>query len=78
MEFTVVKENTINLGEFEAWSGGLDRLNKIIDLGIEDEAEEYINEFLGTRIDETDLNDFLWFEMDEFIEQYEEEEEEAE
>lgn len=78
MEFTVVTKKDIELNEFEAWSGAVSRLDRIVELGIEEEASDYIAECLGTEIDETDLNDFLWFEMDEFIEQYEEEEEEAE
>nr|DAG96693.1 MAG TPA: hypothetical protein [Herelleviridae sp.] len=78
MEFTITKTTDIELSEFEAWSGAVSRLDRIVELGIEEEASDYISECLGTEIDETDLNDFLWFEMDEFIEQYEEEEEEAE
>lgn len=74
MEFTIKKE--MSLDNFEAWSGGRDRLNKIIELDIVEEASEYIWEVLGTEMTETELNDFLWFEMDDFIEDHEEEEEE--
>lgn len=70
-EFTIVKEEEITLGNFEAWSGAVSRLDRIVELDIEEEASEYIEMNLGSLINETDLNDFLWFEMDEFIEQYE-------
>ena len=76
MEFTIKQEMT--LGNFKAWSGGKDRLDKIIELDIIDEASEFISENIGTELDETELNDFLWFEMDDFIEGYEEEEEDEE
>lgn len=71
-EFTIIKEEEIILGNFEAWSGAVSRLYRIIELDIEDEASEYIQMCLGDRFSDTDLNDFLWFEMDDFIEQYEE------
>lgn len=74
MEFTIKQEMTLE--NFEAWSGGKDRLNKIIELDIIEEASEFISENLGTELDETELNDFLWFEMDDFIGEYEEDEDE--
>lgn len=73
MELTVRIE--LSLEDFNAWSGGRDRLERIIELDIVEEATEYIIECLGTEIDETELNDFLWFDMDDFIEEYEEDEE---
>ena len=76
MEFTIKQEMTLE--NFEAWSGGKDRLNKIIELDIIEEASEFISENIGTELDETELNDFLWFEMDDFIEEYEEDEEDEE
>ena len=76
MDFTIKQEMT--LGNFKAWSGGKDRLDKIIELDIIDEASEFISEIIGTELGETELNDFLWFEMDDFIEEYEEEDGEDE
>ena len=76
MEFTIKQEMTLE--NFGAWSGGKDRLNKIIELDIIEEASEFIFENIGTELDETDLNDFLWFDMDDFIEEYEEDEEDEE
>lgn len=67
--FTIKKE--ISLLEHNAWSGAINKLKQIEDLDIVDEATEYILNYLGEEFSETDLNDFIWFEMDEFIEQYE-------
>ena len=76
MEFTISEE--VSLEFFEAWAGGRDRLDRIIELDIVEEASEYIEMYMGTEMTATQLNDFLWFEMDDFIEDYEEEDEEEE
>jgi hypothetical protein len=65
------------LKEFKAWAGGLDRLNRIKELDKEEEAESIIVDMLECTEDATDVtvNDILWFEMDEYIEQWEQEQE---
>lgn len=68
--FKVQKE--INLTEFKAWGGAVSRLEKIIDYDMVDEATDYILAILGDTFTETELNDFLWFEMDELFEEIEE------
>ena len=56
-----------NLENFEAWSGGKDTLDVLIEKGDCDEVESLIEEMeLGT---DTEINDFLWFERD-FIAQH--------
>lgn len=69
-----IKEE-FNLHTFEAWSGGSDRLEAIKELGIVEEAQEYMEEMLGGLevVTSTDVNDLLWFGMDGFIESYKEE-----
>lgn len=69
---TLYIKKEFNLGEFEAWSGGADRLKKIIELDIVEDAQCYMEEmFDGLEVvTETDINDILWFEMDDFIEGY--------
>lgn len=58
---TVSRE--LNLKEFEAWSGGKDTLNRLIELDAVEEVEDLINDcFYSELITETDLNDFLWHE----------------
>lgn len=72
MTFYISKE--FILGDFEAWSGGLTNYKKLEELDIIEEAEEYIMEHLANQdiITETDVNDFLWFDMDDFIQEAEE------
>ena len=67
--FNVIKE--IDLIEFNAWSGAVARLEKVIAYDMVDEATEYILAVLGDTFTETELNDFLWFEMDELLEEIE-------
>lgn len=52
-----------SLEQFEAWSGGKDTLDVLIENGDCDEVEQLIEEMetLGT---DTAINDFLWFERD--------------
>lgn len=76
MSIKIIKE--IELEDFQAWSGGLNRLDRIKELEILDEAQQEIEDFLaGTgAVTETTINDILWFDMDDFINQYEDDEEE--
>ena len=68
--FNVTEE--ISLGDFKAWSGGKDRLDKAIKLDVTDELEEYIAEMYGCDFTDGELNDILWFEIDDFLESLEE------
>lgn len=52
----------INIEDFEAWSGGKDTLDRIIEEGKEKEFEYYINDLYPDGIDKTQLNDILWFD----------------
>jgi hypothetical protein len=54
-----------NLKDFRAWSGAIDTLNKLRELDRIEEVEAYIEECM-TEVSDTDINDFLWFEV-EFI-----------
>ncbi|HEY0222872.1 MAG TPA: hypothetical protein VGC17_08830 [Lactovum miscens] len=67
---------TIELNEFEAWAGGAYRLAEIKKLNILGEAQAEIEAMLDGQEDvtETTVNDILWFEMDDFINQYSAEE----
>ena len=80
-----------SLENFEAWSGGRDTLEVLIDKGLCDTVEACLEEDLnsyGEMPDDTAINDFLWFERDvianycgfsswEALENGEEEEEET-
>ena len=81
-----------SLENFEAWSGGRDTLEVLIEKGLCDTVEACLEEDLnsyGEMPDDTAINDFLWFERDvianycgfsswEALEYGEEEEEEEE
>ena len=75
---TLYISKEFNLADFKAWSGGADRLKEIIKLDIVDEAQIYMEDMLdGSEVvTETDINDMLWFGMDDFIQYFKEDEEE--
>ena len=71
----------ISIKDFEAWSGAVNTCDRIIEEGKRDEFDSLIDELYPNGIDETDLNDLLWFESDWIYESLgisEEEEEEEE
>ena len=72
-----IKEE-FNLETFKAWGGAVSRLEEIKELDITYIVQIYIEELLDGKEDvtATDINDLLWFEMDDFIEYYKEEEDE--
>ena len=52
----------MSIRDFEAWSGAVDTQNKIIENNKEDEFDSIIEESFPNGIDETTLNDILWFD----------------
>ena len=56
-----------SLENFNAWSGGKDTLDVLIEKGVCDEVEEFIEQCFSHPTD-TDINDFLWFERDQIAE----------
>ena len=58
--FEELKENS--------WSGAVDTLNRIEELGLEDEFMDILEEFFDFELStnetptETEVNDFIWFE----------------
>ena len=78
-----------SLENFEAWSGGRDTLEVLIEKGLCDTVEACLEEILDGDTSDTYINDLLWFERDmiaewcgfsswEALENGEEEEEEEE
>jgi len=59
----VTNEN-LSLINFEAWSGAKDTKETIINEGKIDEFDALIEELYPDGIDETSLNDLLWFETE--------------
>ncbi len=57
------------------WSGALDRINEAIANDIGDEFYDYIMETLEAynmddKIEITEVNDFIWFDCDEWLEEH--------
>ena len=78
-----------SLENFEAWSGGRDTLEVLIEKGLCDTVEACLEDILDGDSSDTTINDILWMERDmiaewcgfsswEALENGEEEEEEAE
>lgn len=63
----VTSEKEISLYDFDAWSGGRDTLRDLSSAQCET-IEQYLEDLYPDGIDETDLNDFLWFERDTIAE----------
>lgn len=59
-----VYNNGITLEEFNAWSGAIDTKQVIIDNNKEADFEYLIEELYPEGIEETQLNDILWFDAD--------------
>jgi hypothetical protein len=57
-----------NLQTFDAWSGGKDTKNTIIENNKADEFDQLIEELYPDGIGETALNDLLWFEEEWILE----------
>ena len=53
----------IPLTEFEFWSGGKDTVEELTEEEL-DQIEEILEEIYPEGMDETEVNDFLWFERE--------------
>lgn len=54
----------ISIASFEAWSGAVDTLNRVIENGKADTLEAILEDLYPDGMNETQLNDILWFEPD--------------
>ena len=54
----------LDLNTFDAWSGGEDTLNRIIENGLVNEFEEMLEECYPDGMSETQLNDILRFDSE--------------
>lgn len=53
---------TMDIYDFEPWSGAIDTYERIEREGKLDELDDVLDEVYPDGIDETELNDLLWFE----------------
>ena len=54
----------LDLTRFEPWSGAVDTYNAICNANKLDELESLLDELYSDGIEETNLNDLLWFESE--------------
>ena len=65
MVVNVSREMNFNDIKEMVWSGAINTINRVEEEQKQDELMELINEvFCGEIVDETKLNDFLWFDTD--------------
>lgn len=68
-----------SLEDFPAWSGGLVRLNELRAKNKCKEVEQFLEECnCGEPMSDTDINDYLWFDVEQDFPQYFKEDEEDE
>ena len=58
----IVTNDNLALRDFKAWSGAKDTQETILNEGKGEEFDSLIEELYPDGIDETHLNDLLWFE----------------
>lgn len=68
MSFTVKKDYD-SLNDFEPWAGAIHVYERIMN---DEEARDYIEDYLESSCDcqdwsETDINDFIWFDAEQFL-----------
>ncbi len=70
-----IKEEIYSLNDFEFWGGAVSRWEEIQELGAENEVLNIIEEQYPEGLTKTELNDLIWFDFDDFIEEMKEGEE---
>jgi len=72
-------DEDVDLEDFKAWSGGKETLDKLIEYGTVGKAQAEIEELFPDGITDTQLNDWLWFDVEdqhpEWFDDYREEKE---
>jgi hypothetical protein len=57
----------LDLDTFEAWSGAVETLDKIKEADKVDEMESLLEEVFPDGCTETELNDYLWFDDEQIL-----------
>lgn len=63
----------ISLDEFKPWGGAVPRFENAKERGLLEEIEAMFDEFYPEGVDETTLNDWFWFDYDDYREEKEKE-----
>lgn len=67
-----IKKTIDGLDEFKFWGGAIERYNEIVELGIDNEIFSIIEAQYPDGLSETELNDCIWFDFDDMIEEMKE------
>jgi len=62
----IIQSEITSLRFFEAWAGAKDNLQTVLENGKMDELDALVEELFYEPVDETTLNDFLWFTLPDF------------
>ena len=57
-----------DIEEFEAWSGGVDTKNAIIEAGKSEEFNALVDDIFMDGCTDTEMNDYLWFDSENIYE----------
>ena len=68
-----IKEELYSLNDFDFWGGATSRWEEIQELRLEDDVMAMIEDQYPDGLTETELNDLILFEFDDFIEENQEE-----
>ena len=72
MSLTIKKEFD-DLNDFNFWGGATSRWEEVQELGLEDDVMETIEDLYPNGLTDTELNDLIWFGLDDFLEDQEKE-----
>ena len=75
MSLTISQE-VYDLNDFKFWGGAVSRWKEIQELRLEDEVMEILEEQYNNILTEGELNDAIWYDFDDFIEEMKESENE--
>lgn len=67
----IVKTEIADLRNFEAWSGAKDTIQKALEKGLMDEINMAAEEIFCEGCTDTELNDWLWFDVPDMFNLYE-------
>ena len=68
-----IKEELYSLNDFDFLGGATSRWEEIQKLGLEDDVMAMIEDQYPNGLTDTELNDLIWFEFDDFLEDQEKE-----
>lgn len=53
-----------------SWSGAIQQLHQVEEKNAKEETLQLLNDVIGTGITETQLNDYIWFDLDRDLKEF--------